>query len=169
MGTGRGRTALGVRTLPIDPGMQARFNLPEASGAYVIGVVQDLPASKAGVPPGSVIVALDNRPVRSPVELTQLVTSGPVDRPVTLQFVLPGGESKRADVVLQSLEVPLERALIGETPTATSPPPAPTSSLRSAQRPSSTDATLPLVDEIRFLRARLERLERRLQAVAPLR
>lgn len=158
----RGRTALGVRTLPIDSGIQARFKLPDASGAYVIGVVQDLPASKAGVPPGSVIVALDNRPVRSPVELTQLVTSGPVDRPVTVQFVLPGGEAKRTEVVLQPLEVPLERALIGVPSPAT--PPA---SLRTAEKPMTLDTSLPLVEEIRFLRSRLDRLERRLQARVP--
>ena len=109
----KGRTALGVRTLPVDPSVQARFNLPEPAGALVIGVVHDLPASKAGVPPGSVIVALDNQPVRSPSELTRIVTSGPVGRPVTLQFILPGGEKRRADVSLQSLEVPLERVLVG--------------------------------------------------------
>lgn len=109
----KGRTALGVRTLPVDPAIQARFNLPEPAGALVIGVVHDLPASKAGVPPGSVIVALDNRPVRSPSELTRLVTSGPVGKPMTLQYILPGGEQRRAEVSLQSLEVPLERALVG--------------------------------------------------------
>jgi S1-C subfamily serine protease len=159
----RGRTALGVRTLPIDPGIQARFHLPDPSGAYVIGVVQDLPASKAGVPPGSVIVALDNRPVRSPVELTQLVTNGPVDRPITVQFVLPGGEAKRAEVVLQSLEVPLERALIGSAPTGVGSPPA----LRTAEKPLPADAARPLAEEIGILRARLERLEHRLQSIMP--
>jgi len=112
-GDAKGRTALGVRTRPVDPEAQARFQLAEPAGALVIGVVQDLPASKAGVPPGSVIVALDNQPVRSPNELTQIVTSGPVDRPVTLQYVLPGGEKRRAEVSLQSLEIPLERALVG--------------------------------------------------------
>lgn len=111
--TPAGRTALGVRTLPVDPAVQARFNLPEPAGALVIGVVHDLPASKAGVPPGSVIVALDNQPVRSPSELTRIVTGGPVGRPVTLQYILPGGEQRRAEVSLQSLEVPLERALVG--------------------------------------------------------
>jgi S1-C subfamily serine protease len=109
----KGRTALGVRTLPVDPAIQARFNLPEPTGALVIGVVHDLPASKAGVPPGSVIVALDNQPVRSPSELTRLVTSGPVGKPVTLHYILPGGEQRNAEVSLQSLEVPLERALVG--------------------------------------------------------
>jgi membrane-associated protease RseP (regulator of RpoE activity) len=109
----KGRTALGVRTLPVDPGVQARFGLPEPAGALVIGVVHDLPASRAGVPPGSVIVALDDKPVRSPNELTQVVTSSPADRPMTLQYILPGGEKRRAEVSLQSLEVPLEQALIG--------------------------------------------------------
>ena len=109
----RGRTALGVRTLPVDPSIQARFNLPAPAGALVIGVVHDLPASKAGVPPGSVIVALDNQPVRSPSELTRLVTGGPVGKPVTLQYILPGGEQRKAEVSLQSLEGPLERALVG--------------------------------------------------------
>ncbi|MFM8414617.1 MAG: PDZ domain-containing protein [Planctomycetota bacterium] len=110
---GRGRTALGVRTMPVDPSVQARFGLPEPAGALVIGVVHDLPASRAGVPPGSVIVALDNKPVRSPTDLTKVVTSSPAGQPITLQYILPGGEQRRAEVSLQSLEVPLERALVG--------------------------------------------------------
>ena len=159
-----GRIALGVRTIPIDPGMQARFNLPAASGAYVIGVVGDLPASKAGVPPGSVIVALDERPVRSPDELTRLVTSGPVGKPVPLEYVLPGGASRRAEVVLQTLEQPLEEALVGppgptpvRVPTL-QPQPEPT----VAQKPATNDDASALRDEIRRLEARLQALERRL-------
>ena len=109
----KGRTALGVRTLPVDPAVQARFRLAEPAGALVVGVVQDLPASKAGIPPGSVIVALGERPVRSPSDLTSVVTSSPAGRPITLQYILPGGETRRAEVSLQSLELPLERALIG--------------------------------------------------------
>jgi hypothetical protein len=159
-----GRIALGVRTIPIDPDMQARFNLSAASGAYVIGVVGDLPASKAGVPPGSVIVALDQRPVRSPDELTRLVTSGPVGKPVPLEYVLPGGASRRAEVVLQTLEQPLEEALVGPPePAAVRPPtlqpqPEPT----TARRPTRPDEASALRDEIRRLEARLEAVERRL-------
>ncbi len=164
-----GRTALGVRTVPIDPGLQARFQLPDAAGAYVIGVVQDLPASKAGVPPGSVIVSLDNRPVRSPDDLTRLVTSGPIGRPVTLQYVLPGGAAHRADVTLQTLEKPLEAALIGPATPAGTPPPhlEPSPSPSTARRPESRQASsviTPLETEIRDLRIRIEQLERRLDA-----
>ena len=165
-----GRIALGVRTLPIDAVTQSRFNLPEPAGAYVLGVVQDLPASRAGVPPGSVIVALDGRPVRSPGDLTQLVTSGPLDRPVTLQFILPGGESRRASVALQSLEAPVVEALAG--PQAVGSIPALEPGPRRTERPV---AGLPVGDaeatairqEVRLLRERLERLERRLQSVEP--
>jgi S1-C subfamily serine protease len=163
----RGRTALGVRTVPIDPVLQARFSLSEPAGAYVIGVVHDLPASRAGVPPGSVIVALDDRPVRSPTELTQLVSVSPVDRPVAVQFVLPGGEAKRADVMLQSLSAPLEQALTGE-PMATAVPtlePGPVP--QRVERASAGDAAAAVRDEIRWLRERLDRLERRLDLPRP--
>jgi len=167
-----GRTALGVRTLPIDSGLQARFRLPAASGAYVLGVIQDLPASKAGVPPGSVIVSLDDRPVRSPEELTRLVTSGPVGRPVSLEYVLPGGTPQRADVVLQTLEQPLVEALVGSPePRSTGVPvlqpgPSPTTA-RRPPLPLEADATAAMRNEIDWLRARLRLLEQRLDAVTP--
>lgn len=171
-GDARGRTALGVRTLPVDPGVQARYRLPEQRGAYVIGVVHDLPASKAGVPPGSVIVALDNQPVRDPNDLTRLVTRGPVGSPVTLRFVLPGGESRQADVVLQSLEQPLERALVGGPTTdpgdgigEISPP----TLLQETRRPAADE--LPpqpsLQQEVLLLRQRVEALERQLDQLTP--
>lgn len=166
-GPARGRTALGVRTVPIDQGLQARFGLSDAQGAYVIGVVEDLPASRAGIPPGSVIVAIDNRPVRSPQDLTRLVTTGPIDRPVSLQYVLPGGSAKRADVMLQSLELPLEQALAGPAAMSATDPPAlqPGPAPRTAQRPPPQNATetAALREEIGWLRSRLERLEQRLE------
>ena len=172
---GRGRTALGVRTMPIDAETQSRFRLPALSGAYVIGVVQDLPAALAGVPPGSVIVALDARPVGSPDDLTRMVTSSPVGRPVSLEYVLPGGAAKKAEVVLQPLELPLERALIGTDPAAAPsvptliPSPAPGAVSPAAEsfpyranRPADEAAR----EELRWLRARLDALEREL-GVAP--
>jgi membrane-associated protease RseP (regulator of RpoE activity) len=172
---GRGRTALGVRTVPIDADTQSRFRLPALRGAYVIGVVQDLPAARAGVPPGSVIVALDARPVNSPDDLTRMVTSGPVGRPVSLDYVLPGGEAKKAEVVLQPLELPLEQALIGSTPTAAAgvptllPSPAPESAPAGAEalpyranRPTDPATLEAAREELRRLRARLDALEREL-------
>jgi membrane-associated protease RseP (regulator of RpoE activity) len=177
-----GRTALGVRTVPVDPNVQTRFRLSDAQGAFVIGVVQDLPASKAGVPPGSVIVAINNQPVRSPQDLTHLVARGPVGTPVPLHYVLPGGQSKQADVVLQSLEQPLERALIGseETGQATRPtaaPPAlqpaplttrrvqPTAGYQSDEQSNEPTAPARLEELLRRMSNRLEQIERRLERI----
>lgn len=160
---GSGRTALGVRTVPIDTATQARFQLPQPAGAYVVGVVQNLPADKAGVPPGSVIVALGEQPVRSPEELTKLVSTGPLDRPVTVQFVLPGGAAKQAAVVLQALDVPLERALTGAG-TVAAPPPTLQPAPRRAERPTVDESAIRT--EFRALRGMLERLERLLDPSA---
>ena len=178
-----GRTALGVRTVPVDPNVQTRFRLSDAQGAFVIGVVQDLPASKAGVPPGSVIVAINHQPVRSPQDLTHLVARGPVGTPVPLQYVLPGGQSKQADVVLQSLEQPLERALIGsgDTNQTTEQPllqPAPfqpgplttrrvqpTAGYQSAEQSNETTGLVRLEELLRRMNNRLEQIERRLERI----
>jgi membrane-associated protease RseP (regulator of RpoE activity) len=148
------RAALGVRTIPIDRATQARFQLDAPAGAYVTGVVENLPASRAGVPPGSVIVALDERPVQSPADLTALVTSGPVDRPVTVRFVLPGGQARSAEVLLQPIDPPLLRALEAE--------PAVSPTARVARRPVE-DGIETLREEIRTIRGRLEQLDRRLE------
>ena len=165
----RGRTALGVRTVPIDRGIQERFRLPQQSGAYVIGVVGDLPASKAGIPPGSVIVSLADRPVRSPQELTQLVAAGPTNRPLPLLYVLPGGTEKRADVVLQSLEQPLEHALIGEPPLQPSAAPVleQNPEFRTSRRPESQvgGEAGELRREVSRLRILLEGVEQRLERI----
>jgi len=169
-----GRTALGVRTVPVDPNVQSRFHLSDAQGAFVIGVVQDLPASKAGVPPGSVIVAINHQPVRSPQDLTQLVARGPVGTPVPLQYVLPGGQSKQADVVLQSLEQPLERALVGDGDAGrtTEPPTLQTAPL-TTRRVQTTAGHEPVEPEtldrleelLRGMSNRLEQIERRLERI----
>lgn len=173
-----GRTALGVRTVPVDPNMQSRFHLADSHGAFVIGVVQNLPAAKAGVPPGSVIVAINHQPVRSPQDLTQLVSHGPVGTPVPIHFVLPGGQSKQADVVLQSLEQPLERALtgsgtVGRTDDAPSlqpsvePSPMMTRRVQptAAYQSTGPDPLSRLEDLLRQMSNRLEQMERRLDRI----
>lgn len=176
----QGRTALGVRTVSIDTSMQARYRLSEPRGAYVLGVVQSLPASQAGLPPGSVIVAFDNRPVRSPAELNQFVTESTPGRLISLEYVLPGGVAKRAEIELQALDPALEQALTG-VPTAELQQPQPTPRVTRrpypipfGERPAgSTEATTAPVDaslvrqelsllreEVLRLRSRLDQLER---------
>ena len=74
--------------------------------------VHALPASRAGIPPGAVIVALDHQPVRSPEDLTRLVAGCPVGRAVSLEYVLLGGVQRRAEVELKPLDAPLRQALM---------------------------------------------------------
>lgn len=180
-GVFQGRTALGVRTVAIDATTQARYRLSEPSGAYVLGVVDSLPASQAGLPPGSVIVAFDNRPIRSPAELNQLVTESQPGRLVALEYVLPGGEARRADIELQALEPALERALIGvpapddqrpsavpqttQRPLAAAARPVPLRATPRATAEPASDELLQqelslLREEVLRLRSRLEELER---------
>jgi serine protease Do len=154
-----------VRTLPINLAIQSRYQLPEASGAYVIGVIESLPASQAGLPPGSVIVAFDNRPVRSPAELNSLVTGSPPGRLVAVQYVLPGGRSHQAEVELQRIDPALEEALVGVPITATQP----TGSIpRTAQRLPTQPPALALEEvhmltaEVNMLRQEVLRLRSRL-------
>ena len=169
-----GRPALGVRTVPVDPDVQSRFRLHDPRGAFVIGVVHDLPAARAGVPPGSVIVAINRQPVRSPQDLSQLVARGPVGTPVPIEFVLPGGQARHADVVLQSLEQPLERALVGgsDAPGVAEPPTlqaTPQLARRvqpaSAMQPVEPQPLARLEDLLRRMNARLEQIERRLETL----
>jgi len=175
---GSGRPALGVRTVPVDTAAQSRFRLSDPRGALVVGVVHDLPASRAGVPPGSVIVAINDRPVGSPQDLSQLVSHGPVGIPVSLEYVLPGGEAKRADVVLQPLEAPLERALVGAAaePAAASGAATPVAEPQLLQPqmfqpqvtrrvPASSERqSEPTQELLRRLEQRIDELERRLDA-----
>lgn len=172
----KGRTALGVRTLPIDLATQTRYRLPSQTGAYVFGVVQSLPASNAGVPPGSVIVAFGDRLVRSPDELNHFVRNTAPGTLVSLQYVLPGGQSRQTDVALQSIDPALEQALIGvpanDSPTEDQniqivrrPSPQPTNLKLFQNNPETTTKPVLMETEIQLLREEVLRLRRRVEVL----
>ena len=81
--------------------------------------------------------------------------------------MLPGGAEKRADVVLQSLELPLEQALVGPPVPQPSAAPQlePSPTVRTSRRvePASDTETGELRREVGRLRALLEAVERRLE------
>ena len=162
---GSGRPALGVRTIPIDPSTQSRYQLPEPRGAYVLGVVQDLPAFEAGLPPGSVIIAFDDRPVGSPDDLRRLVTGSLPGRTVAVQYVLPGGEARQTAIELKALDPALEEALVG---IPSESPPAAIGTSQTAQRPlaplpATTADEVVLHREVDLLRAEVGRLRDRVE------
>ena len=101
----------------------------------------------------------------------------PGGTPVPLEYVLPGGAAKHADVVLQSLELPLERALVGDEPAAAAPATA-EQSPRVTRRAQGTDGAgwetqrpLERLEDVlrrmNAMNARLERIERRLDELLP--
>jgi C-terminal processing protease CtpA/Prc len=173
--TNRGRTALGVRTLPIDSATQTRYRLPSQTGAYVFGVIESLPASNAGLPPGSVIIAFGNRPVRTPDELNRFVKNAAPGTQVSLQYVLPGGQSKQASVALQSIDPALEQALIGvpannlpsQAPTLQTarrqlPEPTPSNLLQQGENAATLNTVL-LKTEVQLMREEILRLRQRVE------
>ncbi len=171
-----GRIALGVRTLPVDQSTQNRFGLDKAAGAFVVGVIHNMPASKAGVPPGSVIIAVGEQPIHSPQQLTRVVTSGPIGVPVVLEYVLPGGSNHRTNVILEPIEKLFETAIfensspvgvpkITQLPRFNSPELAP--EVQQTERQISgvnppPDSYEELLQEVRRLRAAVESLEQTL-------
>lgn len=98
--------------------------------------------------------------MHSPTELTSLVTSGPIDRPVRVRYVLPGGTARDTDVVLQAIDPPLLRALGGDatdTPALVAEP-------RLARRPVE-EAVVTVRREIGLLRQSLRELEQQLDGL----
>ena len=140
-------------------------------------MVQSLPASNAGVPPGSVIVAFGDRLVRSPDELNHFVRNTAPGTLVSLQYVLPGGQSRQTDVALQSIDPALEQALMGvpanDSPIEDQnvqivrrPLPRPTNLKLFQNKPDSNLAKPVLMEtEIQLLREEVLRLRRRVEVL----
>jgi hypothetical protein len=127
------------------------------------------------LPPGSVIIAFDNRPVRSPDELNHFVRTTAPGTLVSLQYVLPGGQSRQTNVALQSINPALEQALIG-VPANDLPPdtlntqtvhrrlPEPTDSKLLQKKPENTAAKPVLLEtEIQLLREEILQLRIRIE------
>jgi len=61
-----------------------RHGLGEGFGVFIVEVMQDTPAARAGVRPGDVIVALDGRPVTDTRLLQRLIARAPTDSDVRI-------------------------------------------------------------------------------------
>jgi S1-C subfamily serine protease len=72
------------------------------SGAYIAGVLHNGPAEAAGLRAGDVIVGLAGHPVRSPDDLTRVVTSQAPGTTVTVRYVDGSGNAHTAQLRLAS-------------------------------------------------------------------
>jgi hypothetical protein len=115
--------------------------------------------------------------VRSPDELNHFVRNTAPGTLVSLQYVLPGGQSRQTDVALQSIDPALEQALIGvpanDLPSETLNIqtvrrllPEPANSILPQKQPKNTDEKPLLIEtEIQLHREELLRLRRRIETL----
>jgi serine protease Do len=76
---------LGVSIQPLTPELAKGFGLKEPSGVLISDVVQDSPASKAGLLAGDIIVEFDGKKVDSPQDLQKVVATAPPGKGVPVK------------------------------------------------------------------------------------
>ncbi|NMM28398.1 MAG: Do family serine endopeptidase [Glaciimonas sp.] len=64
---------IGVEPQDITPELAESFGLTKKTGAIIAGVLRDGPADKAGVKPGDILVAIENKPVTDTTEMLNLI------------------------------------------------------------------------------------------------
>ena len=99
------RGLLGVRISDISPDIAEAFGLPNTSGALLQQVEKGLPADRAGLKRGDVVVALNGRPIESSNDLRLSVSQTPPGTTVTLD-VIRDGEKSEFEVALANMDDP---------------------------------------------------------------
>jgi Do/DeqQ family serine protease len=66
---------IGVQPRDLDPEFAQSFHLPVSEGVLITGVLQDGPASRAGMKPGDVVVKIAGKPVHNTSQLLLAVAS----------------------------------------------------------------------------------------------
>ncbi|MFL5242435.1 MAG: PDZ domain-containing protein [Gemmataceae bacterium] len=92
---------LGVVTRPLTPEDSDRAGVKADSGVIVMEVVSGSPAADAGLKPGDVITALDNKNISNPDDLREAIRQDEPGKEVTLK-VARGKETKELKAKLQA-------------------------------------------------------------------
>jgi serine protease DegQ len=66
---------IGVQPRDLDPEFAQNFKIPVSEGVLITGVLQDGPASKAGMKPGDVVVRIAGEPIRNTAQLLNSVAA----------------------------------------------------------------------------------------------
>jgi serine protease Do len=103
------RGYLGIGVNEISPEAADAFGLDSTDGALVMNVLPGLPADKAGLRNGDIIVEVDGKPIRSTRELIDYVSGRGPDTAVELEVLRDG---KRKTIKVDLAERPIE----GEEP-----------------------------------------------------
>lgn len=93
----RGR--LGVSVQSLDQALADSFGLERPRGALIGAITPDMPAARAGLRPGDVIVALNGKPVEDSATLSRWIAEEGPGRTVTVGFIREG-ERQAVEVAL---------------------------------------------------------------------
>ncbi len=86
------RSWMGVVIQEITIDIQERFKLKDAQGAFIVQVVQNSPAAKAGIMEGDVIVEFNGQPLRNSRELPLKCAHAPAGKPIQITLIRKGKE-----------------------------------------------------------------------------
>jgi len=92
---------LGVQLSSVDKGNAASLKSSVDMGAYIVAVMDDSPAQRAGMKVGDVIVKVDDWPIYSATELVINIRGHFVGDKVTIEFVRDG-KTMTVEVLLGS-------------------------------------------------------------------
>ncbi|MCC6128578.1 MAG: Do family serine endopeptidase [Acidobacteria bacterium] len=108
------RGYLGVTIAPIDKSYQEAFGLKSAEGVIVQSVEKGMPADKAGLKHGDVILKVDNQLIKTNRDLIDYVSSKAPGSKVVITF-LRDGKEKSATASLETRNVEGERPEVEES------------------------------------------------------
>jgi S1-C subfamily serine protease len=100
-GRGRAGAHLGVMTRPLTPEDSDRAGVKADSGVMVVDVVPGTPAADAGLMPGDVITAIDNKTLSNPEDLREAIRQSEPGKEVTLKMAR-GKDTKELKAKLQA-------------------------------------------------------------------
>ncbi len=94
---------LGVRIQGVDADLATNYGLEKAEGVIVTSLTDGGPAEKAGLEVGDLILRFDGRKVRESRDLSRVVASAPIGKPVKVQFMRKA-KPGNATVILSRLD-----------------------------------------------------------------
>lgn len=118
------RGLLGVTTQDLTPDLVKAFNLETQHGAAISRIENDSPAAKAGLEPGDIIVAANDKPINNSQDINNIVGLLQIGDKVSLDY-FHGTEKKTVTAIIAKPEQTqlagekLHRLLVGTVLTAT--------------------------------------------------
>jgi S1-C subfamily serine protease len=93
------RPYLGIQHQLITPELARQYGLPVQAGAYVVDVVPESPAAKAGIRPRDIIVRIDKMEIAEDMPYLNILAKLQPNTTVSIAF-LRGGREMTADVTV---------------------------------------------------------------------